>query len=260
VVLAGSLFQPPRRLLQGNSGALANLIRGVCLKAFLLAAGHGTRLRPLTYQKPKCLLPVGGKPIIQIWIEKCRQFGIEQVLVNVHAHADMVRDFLGNSNHGVDVQVVEEQKLLGSAGTLLANRKWVNGEGSFWVFYADVLHQANLSAMLRVQESKKPAATLGVYRVPDPTRCGIVDVAEDGTVLEFVEKPQQPRSNLAFSGLMIGTPTLLDVIPRNVPADIGFHVLPQLVGRMMAYTISEYMIDIGTLENYHEAQRSWPGL
>jgi mannose-1-phosphate guanylyltransferase len=172
----------------------------------------------------------------------------------------MVRDFIGNHSNGVHVQVVEEPELLGSAGTLLANRDWVSGEACFWVFYADVLHQANLSAMLHMQESKKPAATLGVYRVPDPARCGIVEVAEDGTIREFVEKPEQPASNLAFAGLMIGTQTLLDAIPNELPADIGFHVLPQLTGRMMAYTISEYLIDIGTIENYHEAQRSWPGL
>jgi NDP-sugar pyrophosphorylase family protein len=82
-------------------------------------------------------------------------------------------------------------------------------------------------------------------------------VAEDGTIREFVEKPERPRSNLAFSGLMIATPALLDAIPRKLPADIGFDVLPQLAGRMMAYTISDYLIDIGTMENYYQAQRSW---
>ncbi len=227
------------------------------MKAFLLAAGRGTRLRPLTDQTPKCLLPVRGKPMIQIWLEKCRLFGIDEVLVNVHTHADKVRDFLANNSNGLNVQVVEERELLGSAGTLLANREWVKGELFFWVFYADVLHQADLSAMLRIQESEEPAATLGVYRVPDPTRCGIVEVAEDGTIREFVEKPERPRSNLAFSGLMIATPALLDAIPRKLPADIGFDVLPQLAGRMMAYTISDYLIDIGTMENYYQAQRSW---
>lgn len=227
------------------------------MKAFLLAAGHGTRLRPLTDNTPKCLLPVGGKPMIQIWLEKCRQFGIHEVLVNVHSHADMVRDFLSTHEHGLNVQVVEERQLLGSAGTLLANRAWLMGELFFWVFYADVLHQADLSAMLRLQESKAPAATIGVYRVADPRRCGIVELAEDGTVREFVEKPQRPRSNLAFSGLMIATPALLDAIPPKLPVDIGFDVLPRLAGRMMAYTISEYLIDIGTMENYYKAQQSW---
>jgi mannose-1-phosphate guanylyltransferase len=198
--------------------------------------------------------------MLQIWLEKCRQFGICEVLLNIHAHAEMVRDFLASYNNGVDVHVVEERELLGSAGTLLANREWVGGDFSFWVFYADVLHQANLSAMVQVQQLRKPTATIGVYHVPDPTRCGIVDVAEDGTVREFVEKPQRPKSNLAFAGLMIGTPALLDAIPRSLPADIGFDVLPRLAGNIMAHTISEYLIDIGTIENYRAAQRSWPGV
>lgn len=230
------------------------------LKAFLLAAGHGTRLRPLTDQTPKCLLPIGGKPILQIWLEKCRQFGIDQVLVNIHAHAGMVRDFLARYNNGVDVQLIEERELLGSAGTLLANREWLNGEDFFWIFYADVLHRVNLSTMLQMQELRKPSATIGVYRVPDPARCGIVDVTEDGIVREFIEKPERPRSNLAFAGLMVGTPALLAAIPLERPADIGFHVLPRLTGHMVAYTISEYLIDIGTIENYHEAQRTWPSV
>jgi len=78
-------------------------------------------------------------------------------------------------------------------------------------------------------------------------------------VSEFVEKPSQPRSDLAFSGLLIGTPELLTAIPPKHPVDLGFDVLPRLVGRMSAYPISEYLIDIGTMENYQRAQATWPG-
>jgi NDP-sugar pyrophosphorylase family protein len=114
--------------------------------------------------------------------------------------------------------------------------------------------------MLEVHETSNPAATLAVYRVPDPRRCGIVEIAEDGTIIDFVEKPKSPRSDLAFSGLLIGTPLLLNAIPRKHPVDIGFDVLPRLVGRMRAHAVSEYLIDIGTPENYQEAQTTWPGL
>ena len=81
-----------------------------------------------------------------------------------------------------------------------------------------------------------------------------------GLIENFVEKPTHPTSNLAFSGLMIGTREVLDLIPDSVPADIGFHVLPQLTGRMLAFPIRDYVIDIGTLENYQHAQVTWPGL
>jgi mannose-1-phosphate guanylyltransferase len=229
------------------------------LKAFLLAAGHGTRLRPLTDKTPKCLLPIRGVPMLQIWLETCSHFGIDEVLVNIHAHAGAVHEFLRRHPQGSKVRVVEEKELLGSAGTLLKNRDWVASEDFFWVFYADVLNQVDFSAMLGMHQARRPAATIGAYRVPDPRRCGILDVVEDGTVVDFVEKPFRPSGNLAFSGLLLGTQSLLDAIPLKQPADLGFDVLPRLVGKMLAFPISTYLLDIGTMENYEIAQSTWPG-
>jgi mannose-1-phosphate guanylyltransferase len=231
------------------------------MKAFLLAAGYGTRLRPITDNTPKCLVPIQGVPMLAIWLRLCKEIGITEVLINLHAHAAAVRTFLQDCGEGdVQVHVVDEKQLLGSAGTLRANRTWVDGEKLFWVFYADVLHRANLRAMLHLHRQCELAATLGVYEVPDPSRCGIVTANSHGVIEDFVEKPKHPTTNLAFSGLMIGTPTLLDAIPDAVPADIGFHVLPRLTGKMMAFPISDYLIDVGTLENYQQAQDTWPGL
>ena len=231
------------------------------MKAFLLAAGNGTRLRPLTDKVPKCLVPIQGTPMLSIWMKLCEKLGISEVLINLHAHADVVRTFLEQAGEdGVRVHVSDEKELLGSAGTLRANRKWLEGDELFWVFYADVLHRADLPAMLRFHRERGLAATLGVYPVPDPSRCGIVTTNSQGVIEQFVEKPAHPKNNLAFSGLMIGTPELLDVIPDTIPADIGFHVLPKLIGRMLAFPIDDYLIDVGTLENYQTAQATWPGL
>jgi mannose-1-phosphate guanylyltransferase len=230
------------------------------LKAFLLAAGDGTRLRPLTDTIPKCLVPIRGVPMLQIWLQACKNFGISEVLINLHAHAEAVRQYLQQSGNGIRVRIAEEPLLLGSAGTLRANRDWVASEDCFWVLYADVLNRVDLGNMVKLHRQRRPAATLGVYRVPDPTRCGIVNVDGDGIIREFVEKPKNPTSDLAFSGLMIGTPELLDVIPNRTPADIGFHVLPQLTGRMLSFLIDDYLIDIGTMENYLLAQATWTGL
>jgi mannose-1-phosphate guanylyltransferase len=230
------------------------------MKAFILAAGEGSRLRPITDNIPKCLVPIRGVPLLAIWLQICQQIGIDEILINLHTHADAVRQFLTESESGVTIQVADEKVLLGSAGTLRANRAWVEDEEYFWIFYGDVLNQADLIGMAKFHEQRNPAATLGVYEVPDPRRCGIVSVAPDGTITDFVEKPAQPPGNLAFSGLMIGTPRLIDVIPDHVPADIGFHVLPHLTGRMLAYPIRDYLLDIGTLENYRRAQETWPGI
>jgi mannose-1-phosphate guanylyltransferase len=234
--------------------------RGFRVKAFLLAGGLGTRLRPLTDSTPKCLLPVQGSPILQIWFDICRQYGIDEVLINVHAHGDAVRRFIEKHKDGLTVRLFEETALLGSAGTVLANKEWVNRERSFWVFYADVLTTANLNQMLAFHNSRGQIVTIGVYDVPDPSRCGIVQVDDNGVVRDFVEKPQAPVGNLAFSGLMLATPSLLDVIPNTCPVDLGFHVLPQIVGRMAAYRIPDFLMDIGTLETYRAAQTTWPGL
>jgi mannose-1-phosphate guanylyltransferase len=230
------------------------------LKAFLLAAGQGTRLRPLTDKTPKCLLPIRGVPLLQIWLQTCVRFGIEEVLINVHAHAGAVREFLDRHRSSTKVHVVEERELLGSAGTIIRNRDWVDSAEYFWVFYADVLCRVDLSAMLRLHESRRPTATIAAYRVPDPSRCGILEVREDGTVTDFVEKPSCPRSNFAFSGILLGTRSLLDAIPRRQPVDLGFDVLPKLTGNMIAYPVSTYLLDIGTMENYELAQTTWPGL
>jgi len=229
-------------------------------KAFLLAAGHGTRLRPLTDATPKCLLPVCGIPILEIWLAKCRNFGIEEVLINLHSHADLVREFLARNPSGVRVQVSDEPVLLGSAGTIRANSRWVSGERDFWIFYGDVLTDLNLTKMVEQHTKLGASATIGVYRVPDPSRCGIVQIDAKGWITEFIEKPKVPVGNLAFSGILLASTEFLDFVPARVPVDIGFDVLPKLIGRMSAYEIQDYLIDIGTMENYRSAQQDWPGL
>jgi len=118
----------------------------------------------------------------------------------------------------------------------------------------------NLGSLLSFHEEKRTAATLAVYRVPDPTRCGIVSLNSESLVTSFVEKPSTPTSNLAFTGVLLASPEFLDALPNIQPADIGFDVLPRLVGKMSACEVTGYLQDIGTLHNYEEAQLRWPGL
>jgi|ERR1043166_3541107 mannose-1-phosphate guanylyltransferase len=230
------------------------------MKAFILAAGEGTRLRPLTESVPKCLLPIQGVPLLEIWLNSCKAAGITDVLVNAHAHAEAVKQFAATQKSGVRARIVEEPQLLGSAGTLAENRAFAGGEEAFFVLYGDVLTSTDLRRMLEYHRQKKFSATLGVYPVPDPTRCGVVTMDENDVIQKFVEKPKHPESSWAFSGVMIAGQEIFDFVPGRRPADIGFDVLPQMAGRMTGYRISEYLIDIGTPENYQAAQRSWPGL
>jgi mannose-1-phosphate guanylyltransferase len=230
------------------------------MKAFLLAAGHGTRLRPLTDSIPKCLLPIQGIPLLEIWLNNCRSAGITDVLVNAHAHVAAIREFAAEQRTGVQMRIAEERALLGSAGTLAENREFVAAEEFFFVLYADVLTNVDLSSILAFHQQKHVAATLGICHVPDPSRCGVVTFDENSVIRSFVEKPTCPSSNWAFAGVMVAGPELLNHLSRQRPADIGFDVLPEIPGKMAAYKISEYLLDVGTLSNYENAQQSWPGL
>jgi mannose-1-phosphate guanylyltransferase len=230
------------------------------MKAVILAAGNGERLRPLTDMVPKCLLPVCGRPMLQSWLELCRQNRVSEILINTHAHADVVTRYLRDHPCGIPLTVAYEERLLGSAGTLRANREWIGSDGDFWIFYSDVLTNANPARMQAFHTERRPIATLGVFEAAKPRECGIVCVDNAHLVQAFVEKPIQPRGNLAFSGIMIASPAMLDEIPDQTPADLGFHVIPKLLGRAAAYRISEYLADIGTPLAYQRAQLSWRGL
>jgi mannose-1-phosphate guanylyltransferase len=228
------------------------------VKAFLLAGGHGTRLRPITDSVPKCLVPIRGKPLLDIWLDLCAGSGITDVLINLHAHAETIERHLKSRNSSINVCVIHEEQLLGSAGTLAANRQWVGSDPAFWVLYSDVLTNMNLRRMSDFHCRYKEVLTLGLYQVPDPSRCGVAITEASGVIADFEEKPANPRSNWVFSGIMVAGPQVFDSIPASVPADIGFHVLPRLLGKMRAYPIHDYLLDIGTLPNYQKAQLTWP--
>ena len=170
------------------------------MKAFLLAGGHGTRLRPLTDSVPKCLVPIRGRPLLDIWLDLCARSGITEILINLHAHSKLIEQHLQRSGSPVNVRLVHEDQLLGSAGTIAANRAWVGSDSVFWILYSDVLTNTNLAHMSEFHSHHGGIATLGLYQVPDPSRCGVAITDETGVIVDFEEKPQTPRSNWAFSG------------------------------------------------------------
>lgn len=233
------------------------------MKAFLLAAGMGTRLSPLTDSSPKCLLPINGVPLLEIWLEHLERHGIDQVLVNTHWLHAQVEDFL-HARHSARLTVSSsyEPELLGSAGTLLTHKNWVADEKAFLILYADNLTNVDLDRLVRFHDSHDLPFTLGVFRTADPHHCGIVETDANGVVTAFVEKPRAPRSNLAAAGIYVADSRLFDFFPNkesrsSLPLDLGLHVLPQLAGSMRVYCIEEFLLDIGTPQRYRQAQRLW---
>jgi mannose-1-phosphate guanylyltransferase len=222
------------------------------VRAFVLAAGLGTRMGSITQTTPKCLLPVAGKPLLGRWFDLLANAGVTHALVNTHHLAEPVRAYVGACNPPLDVTLAHEPALLGSAGTLRENRDFAAGEERFLVVYADNASDVDLRVLIRAHRSGS-AATLGLFRVPDPQSKGIVELEADGTVVGFTEKPERPKSNLAWAGLLVGTPELLVAIPEHTPCDLGHDVLPRLVGRTRGLEIEGYHRDVGTPDSYQQA-------
>jgi mannose-1-phosphate guanylyltransferase len=229
------------------------------MKAFLLGAGLGTRLRPLTDTVPKCLVEIAGRPMLDIWLDALAKAGVDEVLVNTHHLADLVGGHVARRSGSPLVRLSHESVLLGSAGTLLANRDFVDGEDMFLVVYADNLTDFDLGVLVDAHRSGGTIATLSVFRAPRPSECGIVDV-RDGRVVGFVEKPANPPGDLANAGMYAFSPRVLDEIRGPLPRDIGFDLLPALVGLAGVVPIGDsFFLDVGTPAALDRARLLWKG-
>ncbi|HZY44390.1 MAG TPA: sugar phosphate nucleotidyltransferase [Anaerolineae bacterium] len=240
------------------------------MRAMILAAGEGTRLRPLTLDKPKPMLPVNDKPLLHYTIKWLREAGIHDVAVNLHYRPASIVDHFGDGAHwGVNLSYSHEDSLLGTAGAL---RK-LNGfaiSGSLVVVYGDVLTNLDLRGLMafhRQQLARDPllGVTLSLQRLPNPIGKGLVELDERGRVTRFVEKPaaHEMFGDLVNAGVMIIEPGVIDRIPRDTFYDFGQHLLPDLLHSdrsIYGWIIpaNAYLIDIGTPENYAQAQRDWP--
>jgi mannose-1-phosphate guanylyltransferase len=231
------------------------------VKAFLLAAGLGTRLRPVTDRTPKCLLPIGDRVLLDIWLDALAAVGVDEVLVNLHHLAPVVRAHLAGRTGGPAVRPAEEPVLLGSAGTLLAHREFVAGEEMFLAVNADNLTDFDLGRLVTAHRTGDALATLTLFRAPRPSECGIVAVDGD-RVVGYVEKPADPPGDLANAGIYAFHPGVLDLLdPAAVgaPLDIGYDLLPRLVGRARAVALGGcYFLDIGTPAALARARHEWP--
>jgi len=227
------------------------------VKAFLLAAGIGSRLRPITDVTPKCMLPVGGRPLLDIWLAAFAHAGVDEVLVNLHYLPEVVQKHLAERTGVPVVRTCFEPQLLGSAGTLLANREWVSGDDFFLACNADNLTDFDLRSLIESHRENDAIATLTAFHSPNPSSGGVMEVDSDGTVIGFTEKPEHPVSDLVNAGIYAFAPGVLDEIKGEPPVDIGYDLLPQLVGRAHAVPIEGYFRDIGTPEAYRRAQEDW---
>ena len=214
------------------------------MKAFLLAAGYGTRLRPLTNTTPKCLVPICGKPLLAWWLQLFERYNIQEVLINTHYLPDAVREFINKHNKS-------------TSKVRIANKNFVGSEKEFLICYADNLTNVNLESMISFHRQKNSILTMGLFHTNKPKECGIAAIDSNKLIYEFVEKPQNPKSNLANAGIYVTNNEIFNYIPNIHPCDFGKDVLPKLVNKMYGYEIKEYLLDIGNLDNYQKAQEEW---
>ena len=228
------------------------------MKAFLLAAGVGSRLRPITDTIPKCMLAIDDQPLLDVWLDAFARTGVDEVLINLHHLQDVVRCHVAARTAPPAVRTFHEPELLGSAGTLLANREWVQAEEFFLACYADNLTDFDLRSLVAAHRAHDAPATLAVFHSDNPSAGGVVELDRAGRVIGFTEKPSEPVSDLTNAGMYAFRPGVLDEIDGASPKDIGYDLLPRLVGRARAVLVEGYFRDIGTPWAYQRAREEWP--
>ena len=226
------------------------------VKALLLAGGLGTRLRPLTDTVPKCLVPVLDRPLLDFWVDRLAEAGIDEARVNTHALADQVRAYIAGVNSEGRVHLVEshEPVLLGSAGTIHANADLADLADQIVIIYADNLSDIDLRPLLDFHRSHKDPFTMVLFRAPNPRACGIVQLDAVGRIVSFIEKPDQPATELANAGLYVIEASAYREIAALRAFDLGFDVLPRFVGRMRGWVWGGYHLDIGSHSALEQAR------
>ena len=228
------------------------------MRAMLLAAGFGTRLRPLTDTVPKCLVPIKGQPLLGFWLNSLAQAGIGPLLINTHYLAGQVEAFINSSPYRDQVRLVNEHELRGTAGTLIANLDFFQSQDGMLI-HADNYCLADFTAFQQAHRNRPPECllTMMTFRTADPSSCGIVELDERGVVIGFHEKVAKPSGNLANGAVYILSAELLRRLGTdlNTMTDFSTEVLSFLVGSIFNYETSAVFLDIGTQESYEQANK-----
>lgn len=227
------------------------------MKALLLAAGEGTRLRPITNEIPKCLVPIDGKPLLEYWLENLSRVGVDEFLINTSYLHTKVEEFVQKSSYKDKITLVYEPKLLNTGGTLFANKDFFSSE-PFLLVHADNLSFCDFGAFIKSHETRPNHCeiTMMLFHTDTPQSCGIVELDEAGVVQQFYEKVQNPPSNLANGAVYICEPSIFNFLESLGKENIDFslEVLPAYMGKINTYINHTYHRDIGTVESFAMAQ------
>ena len=233
---------------------------GRCVKALILAAGRGERLRPLTDECPKPMIEIGGKPILQRNIELLVGADVCDIIINLHYCPDAITRYFGDGHaFGAKIQYVYEDTLLGTAGAARNVAGFLRDQ-DFVVVYGDNLAALGLTKMLELHRVRGATMTMALYHREDPRASGIVALGPDDRITRFLEKPTNDEifSHWVNAGYYVASPEVLDAIPETMPADFGRDVLPVLLrdgAGLYGYRMTEQLWWIDSIEDYEYTQR-----
>lgn len=228
------------------------------MNAILLAAGFGTRLRPITNNMPKCLVQIRGQVLLDIWLQNLMKAGVESFLINTHYLPVQVETYINQSVYKDKVMLIHEQQLLGTAGTLIANLDFFKGQDGLLI-HADNYCLADFKVFFETHLKRPPQCvmTMMTFRADDPSACGIVELNDKGVVVAFHEKVTLPPGNIANGAVYLLSAEFLEQMARELMCvnDFSTEVLPRFIGRIYTYETKEIFMDIGTPQAYELANK-----
>ncbi|HPO51949.1 MAG TPA: NDP-sugar synthase [bacterium] len=232
------------------------LLQGDTIKGLILLGGFGTRLRPFTLTTPKSLLPVACVPLIYYQFELLSKHGINSVVLAVNLHSRRRRELFSMAKSlGIKLYLSCEKKPMGTAGAIKNAKRFLQ-DGPFFVFNGDILTDCNLTEMFHFHKNCGADISIAGVKVENPNHFGVMIFDQNNRIHNFIEKPQQPVSNIINAGIYIIQPDVLDEIPAGRETSIEKETFPQLIekGRHVSvYLHSGYWMDVGTIENYRKA-------
>ena len=226
------------------------------VKAILLSAGLGTRLKPYTDFLPKCLMPIKGVPLLEIWIQILTQLEIEDILVNLHYKSEVVLEFLNRGMFKNKIKSVLEPSLLGTAGTVRANIKFIS-RNTLLLIHADNLCICDFSKFIEYHQFHRPketSITMMSFKTDTPESCGILELNLENRVIGFHEKVKNPPGNLANAAIYLIEPEVIDFINENQINDFSNNVIPHYLGRIATWENKGILRDIGNPYQLKKAQ------
>ncbi|HPD02706.1 MAG TPA: nucleotidyltransferase family protein [Eubacteriales bacterium] len=223
------------------------------MKVIILAGGAGTRLKPLTNDKPKPMVNIINKPLLEYSINHLKNQGFTDIALTLGYRAEYIKSYFGDGrDFGVCLTYFIETVPLGTAGGVKAASSFIDGD--FLVLSGDAFTDINLEAFSYFHKAKGGLATLALKEVENPEGFGVVRIDRAKKITSFIEKPANSEDKLVNTGMYAFKPEILKFIPGGF-YDFGKNLFPRLVGRMFGYPTSNYWNDIGTLSAYYKTNQ-----